>query len=128
MIVARTAWYAIGDILAACIKNKTEGGLYMAANVISVSEAEANRAMANITKKADDVKKVTDQLQKEVQSTSSWWKGKSQEAFVEAIRDFSAKFNTEVAKCLDDNAKLLQATIRAHQEADEQIAAQINRR
>ena len=94
---------------------------------IQLSEGEARSAISNLKTKKETVINTVNNLQKEVDKVQSWWKGESAIAFVQEFKTIKEYINKNVEDCIEKYCNLLDSVIKAHQEADANIAAQIRK-
>ena len=94
---------------------------------IQLSEGEARAAISNLKTKKETVINTVNNLQKEVDKVQGWWKGESAIAFVQEFKTIKEFINKNVEECIEKYCNLLDSTIKAHQEADASIAAQIRK-
>jgi len=94
---------------------------------IQLSEGEARSAISNLKNKKETVIGSVNNLQKEVDKVQSWWKGESAIAFVQEFQTIKDYINKNVEDCIEKYCNLLDSVIKAHQEADASIAAQIRK-
>ncbi len=94
---------------------------------IQLSEGEAKAAISNLKSKKDQVIQCVENLQKEVNKVEGWWKGDSAVKFVQEFAIVKKTINDGVTECIEKYCNLLDSVIKAHQQADRDIAAQISR-
>ncbi len=97
------------------------------ANLQKFDFNEANQLKSKLSSEINKVEADLKQMMTMVEGVKAWWSGGSEEAFINNFRQTKDKIVKSLNECIADYQKLVDQISKAKQEADADIARQLNR-
>ena len=88
---------------------------------------EANQLKSKLSSEINKVESDLKQMMTMVEGVKAWWSGGSEDAFIQNFRQTKDKIVKSLNECIADYQKLVDQISKAKQEADADIARQLNR-
>jgi len=92
---------------------------------IQVSVEAKNTSIKKFNTERDNIISSLERLQREVNNVQGWWKGASGVAFMEKFTQVKEEIKNGITGCVADYCNLMDATVAAHLDADQQLAAKV---